>query len=197
MKKGVLILAFLIFTAAAQAQIGVRAGIGSTNFSNGESQRAFTSITGIHLGAYYGLRATNKLTVEPGLFYSGKGYKTVPLGASQEIKENLGYLDIPLLARYAFNSTFNLFAGPQAGFLLSRTRTSGTVKDTNAESLGGYEIGAILGMGYQMSSGVNLQFSYDFGVVPFKYYEFEVNNTVFKLSVGYTLPSKAAKEKTE
>ena len=197
MKKGFLLLAFLIFATVVQAQIGIRAGIGSSNFSNGESQRAFTSTTGVHLGAYYGIKATDKLTVEPGLFYSGKGYKTVPLGSTQEIKESLGYLDIPVLARYAINSSFNVFAGPQAGFLLSRTRTTGSTKDTNAESLGGYEIGAVLGAGYQMASGVNLQFSYDFGVVPFNYYEFEVNNTVFKLSVGYTLPSKAAKEKTE
>jgi hypothetical protein len=190
MKKGFLLLAFLIFAAAAQAQIGIRAGIGSSNFSNGESQRAFTSTTGVHLGAYYGIKATDKLTVEPGLFYSGKGYKTVPLGATQEIKESLGYLDIPVLARYAINSSFNVFAGPQAGFLLSRTRTTGSVKDTNAESLGGYEIGAVIGAGYQVASGVNLQVSYDFGLVPFNYYEFEVNNTVFKLSVGYTLPTK-------
>lgn len=198
MKKGVLLLlTFLISLTAAQAQIGVRAGLGSANFSNGESQRAFTSITGVHLGAYYGLKTTDKLTIEPGLFYSGKGYKTVPQGATQEIKENLGYLDIPVLARYAVNSTFNVFAGPQVGFLLSRTRTTGSVKDTNSESLGGYEVGAVLGAGYQLATGVNLQVSYDFGLSPFNYYEFEVNNTVFKLSVGYTLPSKVAKDKTE
>jgi hypothetical protein len=56
--------------------------------------------------------------------------------------------------------------------------------------LGGYEVGAVIGAGYQVASGVNLQVSYDFGLVPFNYYEFEVNNTVFKLSVGYTLPTK-------
>lgn len=190
MKKGLLIFSFLTFAAVAQAQFGVRAGIGSSNFSNGESQRAFTSTTGFHLGAYYGLKATEKLTVEPGLLYSGKGYKTVPLGATKEIKESLGYLDIPVLARYAIKSNINVFAGPQAGFLLSRTRTTGSVKDTNTESLGGYEVGAVLGAAYQLATGLNLQVSYDFGLVPFNYYEFEVNNTVFKLSVGYTIPSK-------
>lgn len=190
MRKGLLLFVLLTCSVVVQAQIGIRAGIGFANFSNGESQRAFTSTTGVHLGAYYGLKAMEKLTVEPGLFYSGKGYKTVPLGATQEIKESLGYLDVPVLARYAINPSFNLFAGPQAGFLLSRTRTNGNVKDTNAESLGGYEIGAVLGAAYQLTSGVNLQLSYDFGLVPFKYYEFEVNNTVFKFSVGYTIPSK-------
>ncbi|MBM3168060.1 MAG: porin family protein [Algoriphagus sp.] len=197
MKKGLLLLAFFTFTAAVQAQIGVRAGIGSTNFSNGDSQRAFTSTTRIHLGAYYGLKAADKITIEPGLFYSGKGYKSLPLGSTNEIKESLAYLDIPVLARYVVNTNFNVFAGPQAGFLLARTRDNGTVKDTNAEPLGGYEVGAVLGAGYRLASGVNLQISYDFGLVPFNYYEFEVNNTVFKLSVGYTLPSKASKEKTE
>jgi hypothetical protein len=190
MKKGLLLLAFLTFTVAVQAQIGVRAGFGSANFSNGDSQRAYTSTTRIHLGAYYGLKATEKITVEPGLFYSGKGHKDLSLGSTNEIKESLGYLDIPVLARYSLNTNFNVFAGPQAGFLLSRTRTEGSVKNTNAESLGGYEVGAVLGAGYQLASGVNLQVSYDFGIVPFKYYEFEVNNTVFKLSVGYTIPSK-------
>lgn len=197
MKKGLLLLTFICALTAAQAQIGIRAGLGSANFSNGESQRAFTSITGIHLGAYYGIKATDKITIEPGLFYSGKGYKTVPLGTTVEISENLGYLDIPILARYAINSNLNVFAGPQAGFLLSRTRTTGSVKDTNAESLGGYEVGAVFGAGYQLTSGVNLQVSYDFGLAPFNYYEFEVNNTVFKLSLGYTLPTKVVKEKVE
>jgi hypothetical protein len=190
MKNSLLLLAFLTFTVAVQAQIGVRAGIGSTNFSNGDSQRAYTSTTRIHLGAYYGLKATEKITIEPGLFYSGKGHKDLPSGSTNEIKENLAYLDIPVLARYSLNSNFNVFAGPQAGFLLSRTRDNGSIKDTNAESLGGYEVGAVIGAGYQVASGVNLQVSDDFGLVPFNYYEFEVNNTVFKLSVGYTLPTK-------
>lgn len=190
MKKGLLFLAFFTFTAAVQAQIGVRAGIGSTNFSNGDSQRAFTSANRIHLGAYYGIKATDKITIEPGLFYSGKGYKSLPLGSTKEIKESLSYLDIPVLARYAVNTQINVFAGPQAGFLLARTRDNGSVKDTNTEPVGGYEVGAVLGAGYQLASGVNLQVSYDFGLVPFNYYEFEVNNTVFKLSVGYTIPSK-------
>ena len=200
MKKAVLLLTFLVSLTAAQAQIGIRAGFGSANFSNGDSQRAFTSIAGLHLGAYYGLPITDKLTVEPGLFYSGKGYKTVPMGATTEITEKLGYVDVPVLARYVVHPSLNVFAGPQAGFLLSRTRTNGSVKDTNTEPIGGYEIGAVLGVGYTLVSGVNVQLSYDFGLVPFNYYSPpspKVNNTVVKFSVGYTLPSKAAKDKTE
>jgi len=190
MKKGLLIFALLTFAAAAQAQIGIRAGLGSSNYSNEESQRALTSITRVHFGAYYGLKATEKITIEPGLFYSGKGFKTIELGTRDKVKESFSYLDIPVLARYAVSSEFNVFAGPQVGFLLTRTRTDKNGKDTTTEPIGGYEVGAVFGLGYQLASDLNIQFSYDFGLSPFNYYEVKVNNTVFKLSLGYTFPSK-------
>jgi hypothetical protein len=196
MKKNLSLLAFLIFASAAQAQIGVRAGVGSTNFSNGDVQRAFTSLIRPHFGAYYGIKVTEKLTVEPGLFYSGKGMTAVN-DKNKEFTESLSYVDIPVLVRYALNEDFNVFAGPQVGFLLARKYTEESLKLTNTAVVGGYEIGGVFGVGYQLASGVNLQMSYDFGISPFKYFQADVNNTVFKLSIGYTLPSKASKEKTE
>ncbi len=196
MKKNLSLLAFLIFASAAQAQIGVRVGIGSTNFSTEDVQRAFTSLIRPHLGAYYGLKATEKLTVEPGLFYSGKGMTTVN-DKNKEFTESLSYVDIPVLVRYALNEDFNVFAGPQVGFLLARKYTEESLKLTNTAPVGGYEIGGVFGVGYQLTAELNLQASYDFGIAPFKYFQADVNNTVFKLSIGYTLPSKAAKEKTE
>jgi hypothetical protein len=197
MKKGLFLLAFLIFAAAAQAQIGIRAGIGSANLSNEGRIRDYTSIIRPHFGAYYGIQATEKLTVEPGLFYSGKGFKTIPLGTTQEFQESFSYVDIPVLARYAVNEDFNVFAGPQAGFLLGRTYTKGIEKITDTAPVGGYEIGGVLGVGYQLTAELNLQASFDFGIAPFKYFQADVNNSVLKLSIGYTLPSKVAKEKTE
>lgn len=197
MKKGLLLIAFLIFAATAQAQLGLRAGLGSSNFSIGDVQRGFTSLIRPHLGAYYGLEVTEKLTVEPGMFFSGKGITTTKNSTNEEFKESLIYLDIPVLVRYAVNEDFNVFAGPQAGFLITRTYTEGSVKLTTTTPIGGYEIGGIFGVAYKWTSGINLQASYDFGIAPFKYFEVDVNNTVFKLSVGYTLPSKKVKEKTE
>jgi hypothetical protein len=197
MKKGILLIAFLMLAAAVQAQIGVRAGIGSANFSNGDVQRGFTSLIRPHVGVYYGMEVIEKLTVEPGMFFSGKGIKTVSIITNKEFEESLSYLDIPVLVRYAVNEDFNIFAGPQAGFLLARTYTEGSVKITDTAPVGGYEIGGVFGVGYRLASGINLQASYDFGIVPFKYFQADVNNTVFKLSVGYTLPAKKEKEKTK
>ena len=197
MKKGLLLIAFLIFAATAQAQLGLRAGLGSANFSNGDVQRGFTSLIRPHLGAYYGLEVTEKITVEPGMFFSGKGISTTSKVTNKEFKESLSYLDIPVLVRYAVNEDFNVFAGPQAGFLIARTYTEGSLKITDTAPVGGYEIGGVFGVGYKLNSGINLQASYDFGIAPFQYFQADVNNTVYKLSVGYTLPSKKAKEKTE
>jgi hypothetical protein len=197
MKKGLLLLAFLTIAVAVQAQIGIRAGLGSSNFSTGGVQRGFTSLIRPHLGAYYGLEVIEKLTVEPGMFFSGKGITTTSNFTNKEFKESLSYLDIPVLVRYAVNENFNVFAGPQAGFLIARTYTEGSVKLTDTAPVGGYEIGGVFGVAYKWTSGINLQASYDFGIMPFKYFQADVNNTVFKFSVGYTLPSKKAKEKTE
>jgi hypothetical protein len=99
-------------------------------------------------------------------------------------------VDIPVLARYAVGSAFNVFAGPQAGFLLARTYTKGSEKITDTAPVGGYEIGAVFGVGYQLASGINFQASYDFGIAPFKYFQADVNNSVLKLSIGYTISSK-------
>lgn len=190
MKKGLLVFAFLTFAVAVQAQIGIRAGIGSSNFSNGDVQRGFNSLIRPHIGVYYGMKATEKLTVEPGLFFSGKGMSTISNSTNKEFEESLSYLDIPVLARYAVNKDFNVFVGPQAGFLLARTYTEESIKITDTAPVGGYEIGGVFGLGYQLTSGINLQASYDFGIVPFKYFQADVNNTVYKLSIGYTIPSK-------
>jgi hypothetical protein len=190
MKKGLLLLAFLTFAAAAQAQIGVRAGIGSSNFSNGDVQRGFNSLIRPHFGVYYGMEATEKLTIEPGLFFAGKGMSTISNTTKKEFDESLSYLDIPVLARYAITPAINVFAGPQAGFLLARSYTTVDEKITDTAPVGGYEIGGVFGVGYKLASGVNFQASYDFGIVPFKYFQADVNNTVLKLSIGYTIPSK-------
>ena len=190
MKKGLLLFAFLTLAAAVQAQIGIRAGVGSSNFSNGDVQRGFTSLIRPHFGVYYGMEATEKLTVEPGLFFSGKGISTLSNITNKEFEESLSYLDIPVLVRYAFSPSFNVFAGPQAGFLLARTYTEENVKITDTAPVGGYEIGGVFGLGYQLTSGINFQASYDFGILPFKYFQADVNNTVYKLSLGYTFPSK-------
>ncbi|MEY2705460.1 MAG: hypothetical protein RL407_1522 [Bacteroidota bacterium] len=190
MKKGLLIFAFLTFAVAVQAQIGIRAGIGSSNFSNGDVQRGFNSLIRPHIGVYYGMKATEKITVEPGLFFSGKGMSTTSNITNKKFEESLSYLDIPVLARYAVNKDFNVFLGPQVGFLLARTYTEESVKITDTAPVGGYEIGGVFGLGYQLTSGINLQASYDFGITPFKYFQADVNNTVYKLSIGYTIPSK-------
>jgi hypothetical protein len=91
------------------------------------------------------MKVTEKLTVEPGLFYSGKGISTVNVN-NKEFEESLSYLDIPVLARYSVSPAFNVFVGPQAGFLVARTYTEGSVKLTDTAPVGGYEIGGVFAL---------------------------------------------------
>jgi hypothetical protein len=183
MRKIILAIFLLGIAASSHAQLGVRAGLSSANFSDTD----FTSITGIHFGAYYLAKtSSNLLSVEPGIYYSGKGYTTVAPGGG-DVTEKLGYVDIPVLVRLSLIPSLNVFAGPQASVLVSRNYTLGNTTSTSLEPIRGYELGAVVGVGLKVAAGLNLQASYDLGLSSLNYFNTDVSNRVLKLSLGYTL----------
>jgi hypothetical protein len=179
--KKILTLFFLItFAGMAHAQIGIRAGLNSSNFSSTD----YSNKTGFHLGGYY-LIKKDFISIEPGIQYSQKGYNTVMLGGS-DVSETLGYLDVPLLFRLNFLSILNAFAGPQASVLLSRNYESGNTTSTSTDVIRGYDMGGVVGVGVSVFGGLNAQISYDMGFTNLNYFDVDVKNRVLKLSLGYT-----------
>jgi hypothetical protein len=183
MRKILLAIFLLGFATSVHAQFGIRAGLNSANFSNAD----FSSITGFHIGGYYLVKtATDLVSVEPGIQYSGKGYSAMAKGGSN-VTEKLGYVDIPVLVRLSLLPSLNVFAGPQASVLVSRNYTLGNITSTSLEPVRGYELGAVVGLGLKVAAGLNLQASYDLGLSSLNYFNTDVSNRVLKLSVGYTL----------
>lgn len=178
MKKIILIPLLLIMMASTEAfaQIGVRAGANVANFDGYD----FDSRIGLHLGAYYQWDFNDLFSVEPGLFFSQKGYKS----SSDNIKENLNYIDIPVLVRYWATRDLNIFAGPQGSVLVNRKYdNNGTVSQTT-EIIRGYDVAAVFGVGYEIFEDWNVQASYDLGLTSLNYFDVNVKNRVFKVSVG-------------
>lgn len=183
MRKIVLAIFLLGLAATAHAQFGIRAGLNSANFSNS----TFSATTGFHVGGYYLVKtATDLVSVEPGIQYSGKGYKTTAPGIG-DVSEKLGYVDIPVLVRLSLIPSLNVFAGPQASVLVSRNYTIGDVKSTTLAPVRGYDLGAVVGLGLKVAAGLNVQASYDIGLTSLNYFNTDVSNRVLKLSIGYTL----------
>ncbi|MGY6744939.1 MAG: porin family protein [Cecembia sp.] len=177
-KSFVILLGFLLVIGSTSsfAQFGVRGGLSASNFDG----FSFNSRIGFHLGAFYEYQLQEDLTIESGLYFSQKGYKS----NTEDIKENLNYIDIPLFVRYYIGDIFNVFAGPQGSLLVSRKYTlDGEISQT-MEVLRRYEIAAVLGAGVDLPLDLNVQVSYDFGLVNLNYFDYTVRNRVFKLSVA-------------
>lgn len=177
-KQFSILLVFLmtLMSSGAMAQFGARAGLNMANFDG----FSFNSRIGFHLGAYYEYEITPEFSVEPGVFYSQKGYKS----STGDIKENLNYIDIPVLVRYHITEMFNVFAGPQASLLISRRYdNNGNISQT-MEILRGYDFAGVLGAAVELPYDLNAQLSYDLGLVSLNYFDVNVKNRVFKLSVG-------------
>jgi hypothetical protein len=180
MKKLLLLLLSVGILGATQAQFGVRAGYSASNFSDTN----FTSKSGFHLGGYYRY-GNGFLSIEPGLQYSQKGYETTQAVTSAEVTERLGYLDIPVLVRLNFLPFLNVFAGPQASLLLSRNYDLGGITSNSTEPIRGYDLGGVVGVGVGLASGFNAQLNYDLGFTDLNYFNSNVKNRVFKVSVGF------------
>lgn len=63
---------------------------------------------------------TGFISLEPGVQYSIKGYEGNVKSTGVVISEKLNYVDILVLIRLNIYPFLNVFAGPQASFVLSR-----------------------------------------------------------------------------
>lgn len=179
------ILAFILFLGlftTANAQFGIRAGYSSANFSDFGSD----PISGIHAGAYYKF-GSGFLDVEPGIQYSQKGHVRVGDTGTPPVKsDRLNYIDVPVLLRVNFLPFLNVFAGPQASILASRKlEYEGGGNETSTEPIKGYDLAGVVGVGANLPLGLNAQVSYDIGFQSVNYYNQDVKNNVFKISLGY------------
>ncbi len=218
MKKQILLIISILFSAFTFAQtipaFGVRAGLSYAgvrgdavdnlnkllDFTGGAIKPSNT--TGFFAGAYATLPITDIVSVEPGLYYSQKGYelngalnlKGVEfLGANAKAKLQLQYIDVPVLLKANFGG-LQLFAGPQVSYLThADLRTTAGVlginllnKTTDATAqFNKWDMGVTGGIGYQLTNGVNLMASYDYGLSKMDANQnVKSYNSAFKLGVG-------------
>ena len=183
MKK--IILAALLFVAAStttQAQLvkfGVKAGV---NFANqtGDATDApgidKEGITSYHAGLVAEIKLLDRFAIQPELLYSTQGasYKE----AGQEFKNELGYLTIPVMAKFYLTDSFSLEVGPQASFLLSE-KDNFDIYDNET-----FEFGVNAGLGFKLTENFFIQGRYGLGLTDVSK-DADVKNTTVQLSVGF------------
>ncbi|MCW3106603.1 MAG: hypothetical protein JWQ09_1109 [Segetibacter sp.] len=143
MKKQILLLASIIVSTLAIAQVnpsfGIRAGATSSGMrgdavNNLKNMLDFTNgmittgnRTGFFAGGYATVPFNDMISVEPAVYYSQKGYELKGalnlkgmefLGANAKAKLNSQYIDIPVVIKANLGG-FQLFAGPQLSYLVN------------------------------------------------------------------------------
>jgi len=215
MKKIVLLLIALQAYASVHAQqqtdFGLRAGAAFANwyglvFDNGqEYQRRF----GFFGGGYMNHHFSEVISVETGLYLSSKGFTMSGTFSDPDFTisgsvDNIStYMDVPLLLRFYVAGGFHVHGGGQLSYLLSNkikgeitiNGASNNEEVDTAEFIEDLDFAAVLGLGYDFPSGLNINIDFDFGVAevlavsPYASWD-EANNRVIKISLGYSFNKK-------
>lgn len=197
MKKQILLILSVLISAFTFAQttpaFGVRAGLTYAGV-RGDAADNLTKLldltggaikpsntTGFFAGGYASLPLSGNISLEPGVYYSQKGYEIDGsiglkgaefLGAGAKAKLQLQYIDLPVLLKANFGG-LQLFAGPQISYLAhADLRTTAGVLGINlwnktidaTSQFNPWDVAVTAGIGYQLMNGVNLTASYDYGL---------------------------------
>lgn len=198
MKNKILLTLFLFVSVYASAQqtagFGVKAGIissglrgdapdnlsGLLDFTDG--MVTTSDRTGFFAGFNTSIPLAPNLSVEPGIYYSQKGYELKGnldvkglefLGANAKAVLQSQYIDMPVLLKVNMNG-LEIFAGPQLSYLVKADlKTSAGALGVNllnktldaTEQMNRWDAAVTGGIGYRFTNGLGISASYDYGLM--------------------------------
>lgn len=186
--KKVLILSLLcLFIAGyrneAKAQfldVGIRAGLNYPSISGVDAD----TFSGFHAGTYFKMNFLGLWAIEPGIQYSQKGFRGLSNSNTANTTDRFHTIDVPVMVRFTLLPLVNIFAGPQASYLVARNFNDSGMAFTNTDNLRNFDLSGVVGVGLNLPLGFNLQGSYDFGLTSINYNNTDTYNNVVKISLG-------------
>lgn len=182
MKKRIATLILLIlgigFSQAQMLKFGIKGGVNFANYTGGDiSGVDFNTITSYHAGLVAELKLFENFAIQPELLYSTQGSELEGLG--DQIKNELGYLSLPVLAKfYLTPNKFSLEVGPQASVLVSE-RNEVDSNDSNT-----FDFGIAGGLSFKITNSIFVSGRYVAGLTEAKK-DADVKNSVIQFSVGF------------
>lgn len=177
MKKLVLLIVILLTIsqlnyAQSNIKFGLKAGLNYANFANTEIQT--DAITNYHAGILVEFSIFDNLAIQPELLYTtvGASYNT----AVSDFKNELGYISIPVMAKFKLSDALFLEAGPQGSFLLSKRNEAFDDYKNFDFSLNG-------GLGVNLTKNLFVSARYCLGVTEISR-DANAKNSVFQVSAG-------------
>lgn len=154
----------------AQTRFGIKGGLNLANQSVSADGIAASNLSrnmalGFHLGVVLDAPLSDKLSIQPGLLFSQKGFKIPASGKDPEISATLGYLEIPINFLFHVTEGFTVGAGPYLAYGLKGSYSDGTKED--AFATGSYkklDYGLNLTAGFEVADGLMLSANYGLGL---------------------------------
>ncbi len=126
---------------------------------------------GINVGAFAEYKFTSMWALEGALMYSAQGVKDEWENGQVMVNSTTqaNYINLPVLAKCYLTRGFNVFVGPQIGFLLKAETTheaDGQASQTNdlKDGCNKLAFSAVAGFGYQFDMGLNLSADFLYGL---------------------------------
>jgi hypothetical protein len=187
-----LLLAGVVTANAQGVAIGLRAGLNIANQSISTSGVSVSpdSRLGFLVGGYAKIMLSEKMGIQPELFYSSIGAKWPDSGNGVEtIKTD--YLTLPVFFRYNVTDNFHLLAGPQFGILMSAQGTDNSGSQDIKDFLNSSDFNGVIGAGLDFGP-INAGLRYNFGLsnIQKDATQGTVKNNVFQIVAGFKLFGK-------
>jgi len=196
MKKLLLPICLLlsgVVTANAQGvAIGLRAGLNIANQSISASGVSISPDSRVSFlaGAYAKIMVSDKIGVQPELFYSSIGAKWPDSGSGVETVKT-DYLTLPVFFRYNVTDNFHLLAGPQFGILMSAKGTDNSGTQDLKDQLKSSDFSGVVGAGVDFGP-INAGLRYNFGLSDINNSGSgsTIKNNAFQIVAGFKLFGK-------
>ena len=182
-------------TTESDVKFGIKAGINFANY--GADAEGTDARTSFHFGGIVEMKLAEKFSIQPELLYTMLGCKVTTNvgGTTIDVTDKLGYIVLPVMAKYYVAPGFSLEAGPQFGYLVSAKGKNETgsmsVEGDIKDAFKKFDMGINAGLGYELPIGLFFQARYTLGLSNILSESVAapddavVTNNNFQLSLGY------------
>jgi hypothetical protein len=175
------------FSASAQVQFGIKAGVNFSTLTGSDVSDASTKV-GFQGGVFVGVPVGGSFCLQLEQNYSMQGAKASETGSDLSLNQN--YLNTAALIKYKHKSGFFAESGPQIGFLTSATITGGGVSEDVRSLYKSTDFSWAFGFGYLVKSiNTGIDARYNLGLTNNEVIgsNGSVKNSVIQVGVFYVL----------
>lgn len=142
------------------------------------------SLADFNIGLTGQYRFENSFALETGIIYSRQGVKFKEEGEKLNIK--LGYINVPVLAKYYIVKGLNVFAGPELGFCVSKKSNFDEIEEGLNDAIKVSPWPHQSEQGYEFDCRTSVADDYNIGLTKINKGGDEKNrNNVFQVSAGW------------